>query len=79
MSSVRGKDQRVGDPKGIQKFLAVSLTTFATKAGHIKKNCMKYKEMLKKKGSTESDGLVLVESQIKLGLSKKQMRIHVIS
>ena len=79
MSKVRRKDQRVGDPKGIQKLLAVFLATFVTKPGHIKKNFMKYKEMLKKKGSTESDGLVPVKSQIKLGLSKKQMRIHVMS
>jgi len=36
---------------------------------------MKYKEMLKRKGSKDS-GLVPVKNQIKLGLSKKQMRIY---
>jgi len=29
LSRARGEDQRVGDPKGIQRFLAVSLATFA--------------------------------------------------
>ena len=29
---------------------------FCKKPGHIKKNCMKYKEMLKKKGGKDSDG-----------------------
>ena len=38
---------------------------------------MKYKEMLKKKAVKILMGLVPVESQIKPGLSKKQMRIHV--
>ena len=40
---------------------------------------MKYKEMLKRKGDKYSGGEVPVESQIKPGLSKKQMRIHVTS
>ena len=38
-------------------------------------NCMKYKKMLKKKDSKDSDGLVPMESQIKPGFSNKQMRI----
>ena len=38
---------------------------FCKKSGHIKKKCMKYKEMLKRKGDKDSDGLVPVESQIK--------------
>ena len=29
---------------------------FCKKPGHIKKNCMKYKEMLKRKGDKDSDG-----------------------
>ena len=45
---------------------------FCKKPGHIKK-------MLKKKGDKDSNGANTVESQIKQGLSKKQMRIHVMS
>ena len=52
---------------------------FCKKPGHIKKNYMKYKEMLKRKGGKNSDGAVPVESQIKPGLLKKQVRIHVMS
>ena len=52
---------------------------YCKKPWHIKKNCMKCKEMLKKKGGKNSDELVLVESQNKLVLLKKQMRIHVMS
>jgi len=52
---------------------------FCKKSGHIKKNCIKYKEMLKKKDGKDSDGGSISGSQIKPGLSKKQMRIHVIS
>ena len=38
---------------------------FCIKPEHIKKNYMKYKEMLKKKGGKDSDRLVPVESQNK--------------
>ena len=40
---------------------------FCKKPGYIKKNCMKYKEMLKRKSGKDSDGISIVESQIKPG------------
>jgi len=40
---------------------------------------MRYKELLKKKGGKDSEGLVPVESQIKPGLLKKQMRNYMMS
>ena len=52
---------------------------FYKKSGHIKKNYMKYKKMLKRKGGKDSNEAVLVKSWIKPGLSKKQMRIHAMS
>ena len=55
MSRVRGEDQRVEDPKGIQRLLAVSLATFARNHGTSRKNCMKYKEILKRKGGKDSE------------------------
>jgi len=33
LSRVKGEDQRVGDSKGIQRLLAVSLATFARNQG----------------------------------------------
>ena len=42
------------------------------KPGHIKKNYMKYKEMLKRKGGKILMKLVPVKSQIKPGLSKNR-------
>ena len=62
-------DQRVKDPKEIQMLLAVMLPITAGNQGT--KNCMKFKEILKKKGDKSC--------QIKLELSNKQMKIHVIS
>jgi len=50
---------------------------YCRKPGHIKKNCFKYKEILKKKGGIHIDGVVPVKSQNKPTLLKKQMRIHV--
>ena len=44
---------------------------FCKKPWHIKKSCIKYKEILKRKGGKYSDGTVSVESQIKPRLSKK--------
>ena len=44
--------------------LTVILATnacYCKKPGHIKKNCMKYKEMLKKKGGKDSDGANISE------------------
>ena len=55
MLRARGGDQRVGDPKGIQRLLAVSLATFARNQGTLRKNYMKYKEMQKRKGDKDSD------------------------
>ena len=49
---------------------------FCKKPWHINKS-MKYKEMLKRKDGKDSDGAST--SQIKPGLSKKQMKIHLIS
>ena len=43
---------------------------FCKKPGHIKKNCMKFKEMLKRKGNKYSDGASTMESQIKPGCRK---------
>jgi len=40
------------DPKAFSSFACY----YRKKLGHIKKNCMKYKEMLKKKGGKDSDG-----------------------
>ena len=57
MSKTRGEDQRVGDPKGTQRLLAFFSCYFCKKPFHIKKNCMKYKEMLKRKGGKDSDGV----------------------
>jgi len=51
---------------------------YCKKPGHIKKNYIKFKDMLKKKGGKDSDGLVLVKSHYKPVLSEKKMRIYVI-
>ena len=51
-----GEDQRAGDPKGIQRLLAVSLTTFVRNQGTSRKKYIKYKEMLKRKDNKNSDG-----------------------
>jgi len=40
------------DPEATSSFSCY----FYKKSGHIKKNCMKYKEMLKRKGNKDSDG-----------------------
>ena len=40
------------DPKASRSFSCY----FCKKLGHIKKNCMKYKKMLKRKGDKDSDG-----------------------
>ena len=40
---------------------------------------MKYKEMLKRKGGKDSDGASTSGKSDQTGLSKKQMRIHVMS
>ena len=40
---------------------------------------MKYKKKLKRKGGKDSNEAIPVKSQINPGLSKKQMRIHVMS
>ena len=50
----RGRSKSRG-PKGIQTFSSFSYY-FCKKSGHIKKNYMKYKEMLKKKGGKDFDG-----------------------
>jgi len=74
----RGRPKSRGskrDPKASNS----SSCCFCKKPGHIKKNGMKYKEMLKRKGDKDSDGASLVKSQIKPELSKKQMEIHVVS
>jgi len=57
LSRARGEDQRVRDPNGIQRLLAVFLATFLKKSGHIKKNRMKYKKIMKRKGGKNSDGV----------------------
>ena len=63
------------DPEASSSFACY----FCKKPGYIKKNCMKYKEILKRKGEKNSDGASTMKSQIKPGLSKMQMRIHVMS
>jgi len=37
LSRARGEDQRVGDSKGIQRFLAVFLATFVRNQGILRK------------------------------------------
>jgi len=51
LSRARGADHIVGDPKGIRRLLAVLFAIFARN----QENYMKYKEMLKKRGSKNSD------------------------
>ena len=78
VKSQRGRSKSRGpkrDPEASSYFSCY----FCKKSGHIKKNCMKYKEMLKRKAAKILMGLIPVESHIKPGLSKKQMRIHVMS
>jgi len=41
LSRARGEDQKVRDPKEIQRLLAVSLAIFARNQGTLRKNCMK--------------------------------------
>ena len=78
VKSQRGKSKSKKlkrDPEVSNRFVCY----YYKKPGHIKKNCLKYKEILKKKALKILMGLVPVESQIKPGLSNKQMRIHVMS
>ena len=63
------------DPKAYSSFSCY----FFKKLGHIKKNCMKYKEMLKRKGDKDSEGASTSGKSIMPGLSKKHMRIHLMS
>ena len=55
MSRTKGEDQRVGNPKGDSKASSSFSCYFCKKPGHIKKNYMKYKEMMKKKDDKDSD------------------------
>ena len=41
---------------------------FCKKPGYIKKNCMKYKEMLKRKGGKDSDGASTREKSFQAGV-----------
>ena len=70
----RGRSKSRG-PKRDQEASNSFTCYFCKKSEHIKKNCMKYKKMLKKKDSKDSDGLVPMESQIKSEFSNKQMII----
>jgi len=79
LSRARGKDQRVGDPKGIQRFLAVFLDSFARNQGISRKIVWNTRKCWKRKAAKILMGLVPVKSQIKPGLSKKYIRIHVMS
>ena len=54
MSRARGEDQIVGDPKGIQRLLEVSLATFVRNQGTSRKIILN--EMLKRKGDKDSEG-----------------------
>ena len=52
---------------------------FCKKSGCIKKKCMKYKKILKRKGGKDSDGASANEKPDQAGFVNKQMRIHVMS
>jgi len=53
--SQRGRSKSRGPKKDLETSSSFSYY-FGKKSGHIKKNCMKYKEMLKRKGGKNSDG-----------------------
>jgi len=55
LSRVRGEDQRVGDPKGIQRFLTVFLATFARNQG-ISRKLYEIQRNTERKGGKDSDG-----------------------
>ena len=52
----RGRSKSRGPKKNPEASSSFSFY-FCKKPGHIKKNCMKYKEMLKRKGGKDSDGV----------------------
>ena len=54
----------VRDPEASNSFSCY----FCKKRGHIKKNCMKYKEMLKRKGDKNSDGVSISEKSDQAGV-----------
>jgi len=56
LSKDREGDHRVG-PKKDSDASSSNDCYYCEKLGHIKKNYMKYKEMLKKKGSKNFDGV----------------------
>jgi len=58
---VKGKIKELGTQKEPEASRSFSCY-FYKKSGDIKKNCMKYKEMLKKEGGTDSDGASTSES-----------------
>jgi len=62
------------DPEASSSFACY----FCKKPGYIKKNCMKYKEILKKKNGKDSDGANTSGKPDQAGLSK-QIRIYVMS
>ena len=64
----RSKSRR---PKRDSKTSSSFACYFCKKAGHIKKNHMKYKEMLKRKGGKDSDGTSTSEKSNQVGLSNK--------
>jgi len=79
LSRVKGEDQKVGDPKGVQRLLAVSLDTFARNQDISRQIVWNSKRCWREMAVKILMGLVPVESQIKPELLKKQIRIHVMS
>jgi len=66
LSRGRGEDQKVGDPKGIQRLLTVSFATFARNQGTSKK-LYKLKGDLKRKSDKKSDRASTSGKSIKPG------------
>jgi len=63
----RGRSKSRG-PKRDPEISSSFSCYFCRKPGHIKKNCMKYKEMLKRKGDKDSDGVSTSEKSDQPGI-----------
>ena len=70
----RGRSKSRGPKKNPEASSSFSFY-FCKKPGHIKKNCMKYKEMLKRKGGKDSDGVSTRGKSNQAGVVEKAMMI----
>ena len=65
-----GKSKSKGPKRDLKASYSFSYY-FCKKPWHIKKNCLKYKEMLQRKGGKDSDGVSISEKSDQAGVVKE--------